>query len=223
VRRLNDARKIVTKKVDLLCNDLIVAYGELSRQLDLVRTQEGFKNFLGDVKDLEQLLCHAMDYLMRQMGYSNIAIWLGGEATDFQLGAYMKYTIAGDKDLTQAMHQGVVPLASREGVLHLKGDAVHETLTPAELDYLADQEILAVNCTYLGEVLAVVVCFRDADKGFDDTDVACLKSISPLFAVALASVVRPSQGDSTEPDDEYPKDPPRTDDDWWKKGEAPPF
>jgi len=40
---------------------------------------------------------------------------------------------------------------------------------------------------------------------------------------ALASVVRPSQGDSTEPDDEYPKDPPRTDDDWWKKGEAPPF
>src|SRR5258708_588367 len=90
VRRLNDARKVVTKKVDLLCNDLISAYGELSKQLDVVRTQEGFKNFIGHMKDLEQLLCHSMDYLMRQVGYCNIAIWLAGDtASEFQLGAYM--------------------------------------------------------------------------------------------------------------------------------------
>ena len=43
VRRLNEARKVVAKKVDLLCNDLINAYGDLSRQLDTVRISESFR------------------------------------------------------------------------------------------------------------------------------------------------------------------------------------
>jgi DNA-binding NtrC family response regulator len=43
VKRLNEARRLVSKKVDLLCNDLITAYGELSRQLDVVRVQESFR------------------------------------------------------------------------------------------------------------------------------------------------------------------------------------
>src|SRR5437016_1668573 len=132
VRRLNDARKVVTKKVDLLCNDLISAYGELSKQLDVVRTQEGFKNFLSGMKDLEQLLCHTMDYIMRQVGYCNIAIWLAGEkAGEFQLGAYMKYTIAGDDDLTEAMKKGLVPLTDKEGFIRLSGDERQERLTSA--------------------------------------------------------------------------------------------
>lgn len=236
VKRLNDARRTVTKKVDLLCNDLISAYGELSKQLDLVRVQEGFKNFLGDGKDLEQLLCHTMDYVMRQMGYCNIAIWLAGEQQhDFQLGAYMKYTIAGEDDLTAAMRAGVVKVADSEAFIRLSGDEAQEKLTEAELDYLADQDLMAINCTYLGETLAVIVLFRDAAKGFVDTDVATLKTISPLFALSLAGVVRDAQQDAAEVTDEedglYADEEEGTDereerrrkDDWWKTGGPPPF
>jgi len=232
VKRLNDARRTVTKKVDLLCNDLITAYGELSKQLDSVRIQEGFKNFLGEGKDLEQILCHTMDYVMRQMGYCNIAIWLAGEDQhDFQLGAYMKYTIAGEDDLTAAMKAGVVKLADIEAFVRLSGDTAQEKLSEAELDYLADQDLVAVNCTYLGETLAVVVVFRDAAKGFVDADVATLKTISPLFALSLASVVRDAQADEDSDEEEddgpYAKDDDREErrkaDDWWKNGEPPPF
>lgn len=231
VKRLNEARKVVTKKVDLLCNDLIAAYGELSRQLDVVRTQEGFKNFLGEMKDLEQLLCHTMDYLMRQVGYCNIAIWLAGDkAAEFQLGAYMKFTMAGEQDLTDAMKQGIVKLADREGFVRLCGDEAQEKLTPAELDYLADQDVMAINCTYLGETLAVVVLFREAGKGFVEADAATLKTVSPLFALSLAGVVRDAQkGDDDEnglaapDDDDDDHRTSRREDDWWKNGEAPPF
>ena len=230
VKRLNEARKVVTKKVDLLCNDLITAYGELSRQLDVVRTQEGFKNFLGELKDLEQLLCHTMDYLMRQVGYCNIAIWLAGDTpTEFQLGAYMKYTLAGEQDLTDAMKNGLVKLADKEGFLRLSGDEAQERLTPAELDYLADQDLMAINCTYLGETLAVVVLFRDAAKGFVEADAATLKSVSPLFALSLAGVVRDAHPDGDEngiaekDDDHDDHRSSRREDDWWKNGEAPPF
>ena len=231
VKRLNEARRTVTKKVDLLCNDLIAAYGEISKQLDMVRVQEGFKNFIGDGKDLEQMLCHTMDYIMRQMGYCNIAIWLAGEQQhDFQLGAYMKYTIAGDDDLTAAMKGGIVKLADAEGFLRLSGDDAQEKLTDAELDYLADQDLLAINCTYLGETLAVMILFRDAGKGFVDADLSTLKTISPLFALSLASVVRDAQkdGETAEEDGPYAdeddaKEERRRAEDWWKNGEPPPF
>src|SRR4051812_15593652 len=55
VRRLNVSRRMVTKKVDLLCNDLVSAYGELSRQFDDVRFQENFRHTLEQAADLEQL------------------------------------------------------------------------------------------------------------------------------------------------------------------------
>ena len=70
---------MVSKKVDLLCNDLIAAYGELSRQLEAVRTTEAFRGAISAIADLEQLLCHTMDWLLRQMGYANVAIWLASD------------------------------------------------------------------------------------------------------------------------------------------------
>ena len=121
VRRLNEARRTISKKVDLLCNDLVSAYGELSRQLDDVRTQEGFRKYVAGAKDLEQLLCHAMDWLLRQVGYSNVAVWLAGEDGDYQLGAYMKYTVAGEPVLTDALRRVVLPLAPTDGVARLRG------------------------------------------------------------------------------------------------------
>jgi DNA-binding response OmpR family regulator len=227
VRRLNDARKIVSKKVDLLCNDLITAYGELARQFDVLRTQEGFRKYLTNSKDLEQLLCHTMDWLLRQMGYSNVAIYLAADEQQFQLGAYMKYTIAGDKPITDALRQGLVPLTIRQGAVHFAGEELPDHLSTEELNFLHDQSIIAVNCTYLGEALAVVLMFREVPVAFTDEDLAVLKHISPIFALALADMVRgsPTFDKDNNPfyDGDDDEDDKREEADWWKRGENPPF
>jgi FixJ family two-component response regulator len=236
VKRLNDARKMVSKKVDLLCNDLISAYGELSKQLDQVRIHEGFKHCLSEAKDLEQLLCHTMDWMLRQMGYSNIAVWLAGDDEDFQLGAYMKYTLAGETKLTEALRTGMVKLAVKEESVHLSGDELRAKLTVREQEFLKDQDVLAVNCSYLAESLAVVVMFRDAKAGFSEADEATLKTVCPLFAVALAGIVRGNEQEEEDSEDgslldENNQDQDKSkrekkkkdDSDWWKRGEAPPF
>lgn len=245
VKRLNEARRVVSKKVDLLCNDLITAYGELSKQLDGVRTQESFRKLLAEAKDLEQLLCHAMDWMLRQLGYSNVAVWLASEESEFQLGAYMKYTTAGSPQLTDAMKNGIVPMISRESFLHLSADEAKKVLTAEELKHMSGQTVLGISCTYLGESLASVILFRDAASPFTDEDAAALKAISSIFATALASSVRGSEasdeeaetethdGDGNNPffdntlesdePKEKPKKPKKDDADWWKRGEAPPF
>ncbi len=236
VKRLNASRRTISKKVDLLCNDLVSAYGELSRQLDGIRTQEGFRKFVASAKDLEQLLCHAMDWLLRQIGYANVAVWLAGEDGEFQLGAYMKYTVAGEAALTEALRRVLLPMAVRDGLLRVSTEEIADKFTPQEMHHLKDQDVIAVNCTYLGESLAALVFFRDVRAPFTQEDEALLKSISPIFALSLASVVRDADAEDpedsgnspfydgntdVEDDDEKPK---RNDSaDWWKHGGEPPF
>lgn len=236
VRRLNDARKVVSRKVDLLCNDLVTAYGELSKQLEDVRTQDSFRKVLSQARDLEQMLCHAMDWLLRQVGYSNIAIWLAADPNDFQLGAYMKYTTPGDRQLTEAMRNGLIPMTNRKGFVHLSAEEARAVLTPAELQHLTGQTLMSVNCTYLGEGLGMITLFRDESRPFTDEDAAALKSIAPIFANLLASVVKDQEEYDAETQAEY-DDEARDDEDeeprkkrdkkdsadWWKRGEPPPF
>jgi FixJ family two-component response regulator len=242
VRRLNESRRLISKKVDLLCNDLVTAYGELSRQLDGVRTQEGFRKYVANAHDLEQLLCHSMDWLLRQLGYANVGVWLSAEDGEFQLGAYMKYTVAGDQILTDSLKRVLLPRAVRDGFVRLNGDDLKDKLTPQEIHLLKGQDVLAVNCTYLGESLAALVFFRDAKTPFTADDEALLKQVSPIFAVSLANIVRGAEGEGDgenpffdgqgekgekgDKDKKDPKQPKKKKEDaadWWKRGEDPPF
>jgi FixJ family two-component response regulator len=237
VKRLNTSRRLVSRKVDLLCNDLITAYGELSRQMDQVRLQEAFRKLMNEAKDLEQLLCHAMDWVLREIGYSNVAIWLASEEQEFELGAYMKYTIACDTKLTEAIQQSLLPMTVREGTLRLSDEEVTAKLSPTESAILRGQTVVGINCTYLGEPLAAFILFRDQRSPFTDEDVAMLKAIAPIFSVALAATVRQSQkadmddspfyegedGHGEEERNEKEKRDSRSEADWWKRGEPPPF
>jgi DNA-binding response OmpR family regulator len=239
VRRLNDARRLVTRKVDLLCNDLVAAYGDLSRQLDLVRIVESFRGVIVASDDLEQMLCHAMDWILRQIGYSNVAIWLAGPEPDFQLGAYMKYTIPGEPALTEAMRSGLLQIIRRDGMVHLDATDAAKVMSPAEAQLMRNQAVLGIHCTYLGESLAAIVLFREGAKPFSPEDAATLRAIAPVFAITLATMVRGDSGDEycddetdsensdgsllDEPDDSSPRRRKKDDSDWWKRGEPPPF
>lgn len=233
VRRLNAARKLVSKKVDLLCNDLVSAYGELSKQMDSVRIQQGFKQFIDQSGGLEQLLCHTMDWLLRQLGYCNIGIWLATTEQELQLGAYMKYTIAAEPELTGALEKNLLRMAIRRGFLRLREPELKSHLSPIEVKHLNTQDILTISCTYLGETLGVMALFRDRKTPFSDDDVAAVKAICPLFALSLADCVRGKDGDDDagpseelgeEPPTQQPEKPKKKDPaDWWKTGEAPPF
>jgi DNA-binding response OmpR family regulator len=233
VKRLNNSRRTVSRKVDLLCNDLISAYGELSKQMDQVRTQEGFRKLMEEAKDLEQLLCHAMDWVLREMGYANVAIWLASEEHEFELGAYMKYTIPCDTNLSNVMKHALLPLTVREGMLRLTEEEIQSRLSPANAALLPSQNVLACNCTYLGEPLAAIILFRDQKCPFTDEDAALLKTVAPIFSVALAATVRQSQkgdgddnpfydGEADNNDRDERRDS-RNEADWWKRGEPPPF
>ena len=90
--------------------------------------------------------------------------------------------------------------------------------------------MLALSATYLGEPLATLVFFRDAAAAFGEDDVGVLKAIGPVFATALAAVVRDEPDDGQSPfadgpvaDGEDEDEAAARPEDWWKRGEKPPF
>ncbi len=230
VKKLGVARRMVSQKVDLLCNDLVSAYGDLAKQVDGVRTQENFRKHIDQAADLEQLLCHTMDWLLRQVGSANVALWLSGDDGNFQLGAYMKHTIAGDDKIADAMLSGLLPAISRDGLVHVRGEDLKGKLKKDELKLFARQDILGMSATYLGEPLAAMIFFRDNEQPFSELDETTLKAIAPVFASALATIVRdpslPTEDNGDAPfmdTDEEDGRGSKEAGDWWKRGEAPPF
>jgi CheY-like chemotaxis protein len=225
VRKLGEARRTVSQKVDLLCNDLVSAYSDLAKQMDTVRLQESFRKMIEPAADLEQLLCHTMDWLLRQIGHANVALWLAADDGDFQLGAYMKHTIEGNDTVADALRLGVLPPTLRDDFLHVRGSELRDGLNREQRKILGDQNVMAISATYLGEPLAACVFFRAGM--FTEAHENVLKAIGPVFANALATVVRDPSVD-TDPgsflvedgDDDEPR---KSSDDWWRKGEAPPF
>ncbi len=252
VRKLNNARRMVSKKVDLLCNDLVTAYGDLARQFEDVRVKENFRKTVESAGDLEQMLCHTMDWILRSAGYCNIAIFLAGDDSSFELGAYMKYTVQGTKSLTDALKQGVVEQVAREEFIQWSDREAADALSPGELDHIPNYGVMAVNSTYLGESLATILLFRDGKSPFSADDAAMLRAIAPIFAHVLTTLAKkeggeelveedgadvdfndgPNIGDGYWADedskdknkfkDEKPKKK-KDDADWWKRGEPPPF
>src|SRR5687767_1557127 len=153
----------------------------------------------------------------------------------------MKYTVPADQDLTGALQKNLLRVVTRRGFVRLRepenvtttAAGSKPTLTPPELKYLAGQDVLAVNCSYLGECLGVLVLFRDAKTPFSEDDVAAVKTICPLFSLELTKAVRGAIGEEgeVEHDAEEREGPPPEEKkgkkpdpaDWWKRGEAPPF
>jgi hypothetical protein len=170
----------------------------------------------------------------------NIAVFLATDeqgdnpdaTTGFQLGAYVKYTLASSPEMIEALKEGMLRRASREGFVRMTAEESEKSLTAGELRHLRGQALVAANCTYLGESLATVILFRDGASPFTTDDADTFRAIAPIFAIALAGQVRgggqTSHGDNGEhenngADGTPPRKDERADADWWKRGEAPPY
>jgi hypothetical protein len=88
----------------------------------------------------------------------------------------------------------------------------------------------------LGESIAGIILFREGDKPFTSDDAATVRAIAPVFAIALATMVRgeidPNDAGLAddydgplldEGDDSSGRRKKKDDSDWWKRGEPPPF
>lgn len=217
VRQLNSARRAVSRKVDLLCNDLVGAYSELSKQMEEVRVGENLRQLLESSADLEQMLCRLMDWLLRELGNCNIAIFLTDEEGRSELGAYMKYTVPGEEAMMQRLAERMTPRIRKSGSLSVRVGEEKPPIDPS----LARQHLVGVDCTYLAESLGTLMVFRDEEKAFTGDAISLLNAAARAFAVVLTGLVHEPHAETGRP--EEPGSEGGSTDDWWRQGDEAPF
>lgn len=191
--KLNRARQEVTEQVDILCNDLVVAYQELATQMNQVMQAGELNAVVGQELDLEQLLRKVLEYLLDKAGPTNAAIFLPTGTQDFTLGGYINFDCsAGTTDLVlQHLADTLAPrIAQNPALVQLTENQALRDLIGDDWAYLADAHVLGIACRNKGEPLAVLVLFRDASQPFAPTVAEVLRQAAPVLGERLAKLIR---------------------------------
>ena len=152
-----------------------------------------FGKVIGEAQDLEQLLCHSMNWIMQETGYTNMAVFLAQEDNQMEVAAYVKYTIASSPEFIKELAERVIPQTPNDGVLHRHGRELPAADIKAPA--LNNQDILAIKCEYLGDPIAVVIAFRYGGNPFTRLDEIKMNAIRDTLGRALAASVYRGVGD----------------------------
>lgn len=190
---LNQARDQISQQVNLLCKDLVLAYQELSLQMqDAVQAGE-FKAVIRSELDLEQLIRKSLEYILDKVGPTNAAVFLPSTGDEYSVGGYVHYDW-GDTPcdlLLEHLADHLAPkLAKETSLVHLKEARQLQQWTDSRGEFLKDSHLLAIPCRHENETLALLAFFRHKSQPFDAGHEAMLQVIAPALAASLARVIR---------------------------------
>jgi len=192
-RQINDERLEVSEQVETLCSDLISAYQELAGQVSEAMKGTEYGKLVEGELDFEVLLRRTLEYLVKETGPTNAAVFLPATLDEYSLGGYVNYDCGADGAELLLQHLADVvafKVAERQDLVALTDNQTLNHWFADDADWLIDQHMLAIACRKGDEVLAVLTVFRDASIPFDEKAVQSLEQIAPLLAQALAKVIR---------------------------------
>ncbi len=206
-KKLNRAREEIAQQVDILCNDLVIAYQELAKQVQLLSQTSEFTGLVRQELDLEMVLRHTLEYLLQKAGPTNAAIFLPSdtEPGEYSLGGYVNYECSSESAeiLLQHLADELAPkMVQYQWPVHITENNVLTQWLGGEVSFLTDCHLLAVPCQHETETLAVIVLFRHHNQPFDGALVQTCTSIAPTLAEALARVVNIYHRLETDADDQ---------------------
>jgi FixJ family two-component response regulator len=192
-RKLHRARTQVSQQVDILCNDLVSAYQELSDQMRTVQLTTEFKTILEQELDMEQVLRRMLESVLRHAGSTNAVIFLPTPDKGHSVGGYINYTF--DKATADVLLDHLADVAaprittSTEPAIHLTDDVDINLWLSDDSAWLSECHVLALPCRHEDQTMASLLLFRDAADPFSQEAIETLKLLVPVFAAHLVKVV----------------------------------
>lgn len=209
-RKLNQARHDVSRRVDVLCSDLVNAYQELATQVNepvpaeaAAKTPEGYGDLVKHELDLENVLRVTLEHLLAKLGPSNAAIFLPATMDEYSLGGYVNYDCAPEASeiLLDHLADTLAPRVAEQM------DLVHLTDAEDVRDWGADDSgsldgrvVIAVPCMSGDECLAVLVMFRDEEQAYDQAGLDLCSDLGPLLGGALDRIIKVHHRSIFKPD-----------------------
>lgn len=191
-KRLQNARREVTQKVDGLCADLLTAYQELADQMEQVTIAGEFNSLIRQELDVESLLRTTLEYMLTKTGPTNAAVFLPTGPREYSLGAYVNYDIPRETaDVLLDHLADTLPQAfeSEQGVLLSESSEQLAAFVSGGAGWIAGSTVLVFTCRKQGECLGVAALFRSPSRPFTPDIVQQVTLMRDLFTQQLARVI----------------------------------
>ncbi len=191
-KQLNKARHEISQQVDILCNDLVLAYQDLATQVQGFEMTGDLRAELHGELDLEQVIRRTLEFIINKIGPTNAVIFLPNPGGGYAVGGYVNYSHNKDSHqvFTQHLAENVAPIiAELTEPAHVRDDQVQRFLGHED-HWLAESEMIAMPCCDdEGEVLASILLDRDRNEPYDDENLELVGAIAPLLAKYLVRVI----------------------------------
>jgi len=191
-RRTERAAQPTARETHPDCTDQVGGNMECAAAMNQVTTATEFKTLIKHELDIEQLLRTTLEFVLARSGPTNAAVFLPTTSGDYSLGAYVNYDCPKETVdmLLDHVANTVAPKFEKSiGILNLGDARKLEDFAGADAAWLGDSGVIGFACRHEGEVLAIVMLFRDRLSPFGPLLVDQLKTIGELFASQLARVI----------------------------------
>lgn len=165
---------------------------ECAAAMNQVTTATEFKTLIKHELDIEQLLRTTLEFVLARSGPTNAAVFLPTTSGDYSLGAYVNYDCPKETVdmLLDHIANTVAPKFEKTQAIVQLGDARKlEEFAGGDSAWLGESGVIGFACRHDGEVLAIVMLFRDRLSPFGPLLIDQLRTIGELFASQLARVI----------------------------------
>lgn len=174
------------------CTDLVHATRECMANMNQVTTANEFTSLIRHELDIEQLLRSTLEFVLARSGPTNAAVFLPTTSGDYSLGAYVNYDCPKETVdiLLDHIANTVAPkFEPSEKLMNLTTDESLRRFIGEDAAWLGDSGVVGFACRHEGEVLAIVMLFRDRTSPFGPLLLDQLRMIGEVFAAQLARVI----------------------------------
>lgn len=175
-----------------ICTDLVHATRECMANMNQVTTTNEFSSLIRHELDIEQLLRSTLEFVLARSGPTNAAVFLPTTGGDYSLGAYVNYDCPKETVdiLLDHVANTIAPkFEPSDKLVHLTTDEAMRTFIGEDAAWLGDSGVAGLACRHEGEVLAIVMLFRDRSSPFGPLLLDQLRMIGEVFAAQLARVI----------------------------------
>ncbi len=191
-QHLTTVRLDVASQVDVLCNNLVNAYENLTDQISQVTLVTEFGAIIRQELDVEEVLRTTLEFFLRKIGPMNAAVYLPSTSDEFTLGAYINYDIPKENsDFLLDYLADIIPqkMAAEKQVLEFKSNLALKNWIGDDATWLQDSHVVCFGCFHEGECLAIFTLFKDIETPFEENFPTIMSAMGEVFGQHLAQVI----------------------------------
>jgi len=187
ISKLNKERKKQTKKIDILCNDLIAAQRDFIKRLDTISFTANFYETIAGITELSSLILLASKLIKYETADANVAFFLR-QADNFELHIFesTQPILLEKQGLENCFTPEAVDNICKANKICTLDDMFAMGLQ-GNLTRLNEISAATIPLSQLGPSLGFILIYRSAQNKLTADELNNIAAISPGLSRAIAS------------------------------------